>query len=128
MLARIWKDPVWASIITTGVTALASYFGGWWPAIAQAFKDAWSFLTSASPISHWGIGLLAFMALPTVVVGTIVVWQSVRPAPASSSLSDFPDPNFLLVCYRKCSVNVKITPISPGNFDHVQLHSHRPQN
>lgn len=84
MLARIWKDPVWASVSATGVTALASYFGGWWPAIAQAFKDVWSFLTSASPISHWGIGLLAFMALPTLVVGIIFVWQSVRPAPAST--------------------------------------------
>lgn len=46
----------------------------------------------------------------------------------TSSLSDFPDLNFLLGCYKKHSLNIKIAPVPIGNFDHVQLHSHRPQN
>ena len=86
MLARIWKDPVWASVIATGITAaFGSYWAGWWPAILQAGKDAWTFLMSASAISNWLIGLMTLIALPTIVVTAAVVWQSIRPAGTTRS-------------------------------------------
>lgn len=83
MLTRIWKDPVWASVIAAGMTAFASYLAGWWPAVAQAAKDVWIFFVAASPAPHWVICLLVLLALPTVVVGILLGWQSVRPSPAS---------------------------------------------
>jgi hypothetical protein len=83
MLKRIWKDPVWASVIATGIGGLWSYFAGWWPTIAQAGKDAWAFFVATSPIPHWIPVLLVLMALPTLVVGAMLVWQLVRPTSAS---------------------------------------------
>lgn len=83
MLKRIWKDPVWASVIAAGIGGLWSYFSGWWPTIGQAGKDAWFFLVATSPIPRWIPALLVLMALPTVVVGAMLVWQLVRPADAS---------------------------------------------
>lgn len=80
MLARIWKDPVWASVIATGITGLGSYWAGWWPAIVQAGKGAWTFLMATSLIVNWVTGLMALMALPTIVVSVVLIWQSMRPA------------------------------------------------
>ncbi len=84
MLKRIWKDPVWASVIAAGMGGLWSYLAGWWPAIVQGGKDAWFFLVSTSPISHWVVVSLALIALPTLVVSVMLVWQMVRPTPAST--------------------------------------------
>jgi hypothetical protein len=83
MLRRIWKDPVWASVIATGIGGLASYLAGWWPSIVQAVKEVWIFLGATSPISHWVVAALALLALPTLVVGVMLAWQLVRPTPAS---------------------------------------------
>jgi hypothetical protein len=83
MLRRIWKDPVWASVIATGIGGLASYLAGWWPAIVQVVKEVWIFLSGTSSISHWIVAALAFLALPTLVVGVMLAWQLVRPTAAS---------------------------------------------
>lgn len=79
MLKRIWKDPVWASVIATGIGGLWSYLAGWWPAIVDAWQAAWGFLGATSPISHWIVALLVLMAAPTLVVGVVLVWQLFRP-------------------------------------------------
>jgi len=84
MLKRIWKDPVWASVIATSIGGLASYFAGWWPAIVQAVKEVWIFLGATSSISHWFVVALALLALPTLVVGVMLAWQLVRPTPVSN--------------------------------------------
>lgn len=83
MLKRIWKDPVWASVIATSFGGLASYFAGWWPAIVGAVKEVWIFLGATSAISHWIVAVLAFLALPTLVVSAMLAWQLVHPTAAS---------------------------------------------
>ena len=83
MLKRIWKDPVWASVIATGIGGLASYLAGWWPSIVQAMKEVWTFLGAASLISHWIVAVLALLALPTLIVGFMLAWQVLWPTPVS---------------------------------------------
>lgn len=74
MLKHIWKDPVWASVISTGIAAglgsLSAYFLGYWPAIQDSLLAAWNFLLTKSAISNW---IIVLMSIPTVLIGLFVI-------------------------------------------------------
>lgn len=85
MLKRIWKDPVWASVIAAGIGGISSYLAGWWPAIVDSGKAVWVFMGTSSPVSHCIVALLALIALPTLIVGVMLAWQLVRSTSASNT-------------------------------------------
>lgn len=83
MLKRIWKDPVWASVIAASIVGIWSYLAGWWPEFVDAGKAAWVFLGATSSVSNWIVALLVLLSLPTLVVGVMLAGQLIRPTPAS---------------------------------------------
>lgn len=74
MLKRIWNDPVWASVIATGIAAglggLGAYFLGYWPTISSSLSAVWSFFLAHSEVSNW---LIFLLAIPSVLFGVLVI-------------------------------------------------------
>jgi hypothetical protein len=68
MLKQIWKDPVWASVIATGIAAglgsLGAYLFGYWPAVQGMLTGSWSFLLTKTEVSNW---ILTLMAIPSAI-------------------------------------------------------------
>jgi hypothetical protein len=68
MIKGIWKDPVWSTVIATGIlTAVASigtYLFGVWPAIGSAIRKGWDFTVASTPTPNWLLGL---MAIPCII-------------------------------------------------------------
>ena len=69
MFKKIWKDPVWSTVIAVGVLALipliAPYFYGAWSYIYATLSQACSFLLASSSVPNW---LLALMIMLFVYV------------------------------------------------------------
>ncbi len=79
MLKRVWKDPVWASVIAAGITSVGSYFAGWWPAINEFLGDAWTFLFASSVVQNWVLGTVSLLAVPTIIFLLAFLWKSIHP-------------------------------------------------
>lgn len=71
MLKRIWHDPVWskviAGVISTIGAVVAAYLLDWWPSIIRLGTAAWRFPWQKSLVPNWLLGLLALLALATVI-------------------------------------------------------------
>lgn len=73
MLQHIWKDPVWASVIAAGMTAVlgsfGAYFFGYWPVIHTSLRAGWDFLLAQSEVSNW---IIFLMVISLIIVGALV--------------------------------------------------------
>jgi hypothetical protein len=78
MLKVLWKDPVWAAVIATGITAtlgaIGAYLLGYWPAIQSAGATAWTFMLGSTQVSNWVLALLAVPATLVVVLILVLAW------------------------------------------------------
>ena len=94
MLKALWKDPVWAAVIATGITALLGVVGtyvlGLWPAISNWASDAWKFITVSTPVSNWILGVLGLCTALAILAVVAGVWTSVsgRRSPLTSYTTD----------------------------------------
>ena len=93
MLKSLWKDPVWSAVIAAGIaTALGAggtYLLGLWPMIANAFGQAWHFLTASTVVYNWLLVLLGIAIIPTLLLLAAGVWALFAPEQrAQSPLAD----------------------------------------
>jgi hypothetical protein len=83
MLKRIWKDPVWSSVIAGGILAVAgvggTFFLGLWPSIGVWFLGVLAFALRPSELPNWAIWLLGAFGLPTLLLLLSLMWGLVRP-------------------------------------------------
>lgn len=72
MWGKLWKDPVWSTVIATGIIAavggLGAYLLGYWPTISHGAYATWGFFFSFSNIPNWVIALLCLAALPSALL------------------------------------------------------------
>lgn len=73
-LKKHWGDPVWSTVIATGIVALLgliiTYFLNWWPSILQIVGDIWDYAFQKTSIANWFYWLLG---LNSAVVGYLLV-------------------------------------------------------
>lgn len=78
MLKVVWKDPVWAAVIATGITAIlgamGAYLLGYWPAFQSAAATAWTFMLAPTQVSNWILALLAVPAALVVLLALALAW------------------------------------------------------
>lgn len=78
MLKVAWKDPVWAAVIATGITAalgaLGAYMLGYWPAVLDAAISTWHFLLSSTQVSNWVLAVLTVPSVLVVLLLAAVLW------------------------------------------------------
>jgi hypothetical protein len=93
-LTKIWKDPVWAAVISTAIVAaggtVVTYLFGPWPTIGTWIKSVAAYGVATSQLPNWCIWLLGAVALPTVLFALALVWEALRG-------SNEPDPRLLYV-------------------------------
>lgn len=79
MLKSLWKDPVWAAVIATSITAaagaLGTYLLGLWPAIATLVVSGWMLLLAQTSVSNWVLVLLAVSGLPALLLVLALAWS-----------------------------------------------------
>ncbi len=66
-MKKIWKDPVWSSVIAglilTVVLGVGSHFLGFWPYIAKGAIWVWQLITADIPVPLW----LLVLGIPALV-------------------------------------------------------------
>ena len=91
MLKKLWNDPVWSKVIAGtilgGGALLGSYFLNWWPIIGRFTTNVSDFTFLSTSLPNWVIGFLCLLAVPSVVVVAILVWQSLFPS--SSNIANW---------------------------------------
>ena len=84
MWKRIWKDPVWASVISAGILAvvgaLGTYLLGLWPAISDVVSYPWKTAGEQSKWSNWQVWAAVTLAIPTVLLTFAALWSTARPS------------------------------------------------
>lgn len=82
MLAKLWKDPVWAAVISTAIVAaggaIGTYLLDFWPIIGAWLKSVAAYAVAPSQLPNWAIWLLGAVALPTLLVTLAIIWQAIR--------------------------------------------------
>ena len=80
MLKAAWKDPVWSAVIAAAViaviSALGTYFLGFWPSIASGITIAWTWLFASTGVVNWLLLLLSLVSTSALVIVGLVVWDS----------------------------------------------------
>ncbi len=70
---KMWKDPVWSKVISTGVIAgigiLITYLSVVFPTFLNFIKSIWAWLFQITDIAHW---LLILISIPCVLVCCVI--------------------------------------------------------
>ena len=84
MWKSLWKDPVWAAVISAGIVAAASAGGtyalGLWPTIAEHVAALWRATEEQSKWLNWQVWLAATLAAPTILLALALLWSLIRPS------------------------------------------------
>ena len=88
MWKALWKDPVWAAVISAGIVAAASAVGtytlGLWPAIAAYAAGLWKLAGERSQWANWQVWLACTLALPTILLTVALLWANLRPSKSAN--------------------------------------------
>jgi len=104
MLKSIWKDPVWAAVISTGITAAIGAAGTYalnlWPTIGAWAAQAWSYMGRPSQVPNWVVWVLVLLGLPTIGGVAAIIWVAVRPTQEAETLRTYTQDHFLGLRWR----------------------------
>lgn len=97
-LRKIWKDPVWSTVIATGLlfflTATGTYFLNWWPSIQSFFKTIWQFFVASTSVPNWLLLILCICAVMVTIALGAICWAATRPSTESKSWRQYTTDNF----------------------------------
>ncbi|MCE7568165.1 hypothetical protein LZS85_18705 [Aliivibrio fischeri] len=72
MFSKVWKDPVistvFGSLILSCITALGTYFLGYWPDIKKFLTDSCLYLVSPSNVPVWWVALSSIISVLSIVL------------------------------------------------------------
>jgi hypothetical protein len=113
VLEKIWRDPVWATVIGAGITAAVgaawTYFANLWPRIGRWGSSAWEFTYANTALPNWLIALLCLLALPTVLFFLALCWEHFRPGVDSApSWTSYTKDKFFGLVWRWKYLNGRI--------------------
>lgn len=86
MLKKVWGDPVWSAVISTGIisaiVATFAYMSGYVSTIVGWFGILWAFILASSSVPNWMLGIGVLLAFATVTRIVVLAWSSVDEGPA----------------------------------------------
>lgn len=84
----LWKDPVWAAVISAGIIAAVgaggSYLLGLWPGLSNEAGALWRVAGEQSKWSNWQVWLAVTMAFPSVLLTLALLWSAIRPSTSAA--------------------------------------------
>ena len=90
MWKALWKDPVWAPVISAGIVTAAgaggTYLLGLWPAISDQAGSLWRTAGEQSKWSNWQVWMAVALAIPFVLLAVALLWRAIG---ASTSVDDW---------------------------------------
>jgi hypothetical protein len=81
MVKKLWKDPVWSTVIAAGIIAAATYLLGYWPQIWRAVRSVPSLLATPLSLPLW----VVILAIPALLFAV----------PLFGSIRSIKEPRFL---------------------------------
>jgi hypothetical protein len=124
VIRRLWHDPVWSKVISTGILAV----------IAALISLAWTNVTGVSVQYFWMFGALCFAIIIGIIIGFLLSRNNREPASkgwlwnasrrARTTLIEHPSPHLysLNQCVAEIATTVtKIPPNSTVFIDHLGL-------
>jgi len=83
MLKKLWKDPVWAAVISAGIVAavgtIGTYVLGLWPEMAKQATVLSTLAVERSQWSNWHVWGITVLAFPSVLLAIALLWNVIRP-------------------------------------------------
>jgi hypothetical protein len=81
---KVWNDPVWSKVIAGVILTVLAVIGtrllNWWPTIGRFINSVWGFISSATVVPNWLLGLLCLLSLPMILLICVLVWSKFHPS------------------------------------------------
>lgn len=104
MLKKVWVDPVWSKVIAAAIVAavasIATYFAGWWPAIAAFTSKAGSLAISSTLVPNWLLTILVVSTISILVLLGVAMWTILFSSDSAPSFRDYTEDVVLGVRWR----------------------------